>query len=279
MTDIEYDPADPTTFYFTMFDYGVFRATGNGATIQNVYEGAGPDTLGFGIRYEVAAAKLRNGRTRLYIHDGRNEVDANADGVFEDASRVLRTDDARAATPIFQMLSSERGRHARFQLVRRLRSAVLLRHADRRLAEGSRRRHDRRPDAIRRTASLRRCADRSNGRNIMLSRNAGVLFTDISGEPKDPFEANHPDVQILAFHPKNPNDPVHRQRRRCRPDEWPLRRRLVGLQRARSQPLRRRSDRLPAVALVDPDRPDPDERRPEDAPVPGSPAEPERPAA
>jgi hypothetical protein len=48
-------------------------------------------------------------------------------------------------------------------------------------------------------------ADRSNGRNIMLSRNAGVLFTDMSGEAKDPFEANHPDVQVLAFHPKNPN--------------------------------------------------------------------------
>ncbi len=48
-------------------------------------------------------------------------------------------------------------------------------------------------------------ADKSNGRNIMLSRNAGELFTDMSGEAKDPFEANHPDVQILAFHPKNPN--------------------------------------------------------------------------
>ena len=41
-------------------------------------------------------------------------------------------------------------------------------------------------------------ADKSNGRNIMLSRNAGELFTDMSGEAKDPFEANHPDVQILA---------------------------------------------------------------------------------
>ena len=47
-------------------------------------------------------------------------------------------------------------------------------------------------------------ADKSNGRNIMLSRNAGELFTDMSGEAKDPFEANHPDVQILAFHPTNP---------------------------------------------------------------------------
>ena len=46
----------------------------------------------------------------------------------------------------------------------------------------------------------------------MLSRNAGELFTDMSGEAKDPFEANHPDVQILAFNPKSPERPVHRRR-------------------------------------------------------------------
>ena len=63
VTDIEYDPADANTLYFTMFDYGVFRLTGAGAP-QNIYAGAGPDPAGLGIRYEVAAAKLANGKTR-----------------------------------------------------------------------------------------------------------------------------------------------------------------------------------------------------------------------
>jgi hypothetical protein len=204
VTDIEYDPADPTTFYFTMFDYGVFRVTGNGATIQNIYQGAGPDDLGFGIRYEVAAARLPNGRTRLYIHDGRNEVDANGDGVFEDASRVLRSDDARAATPAFQMLSSEVDGTPGFssfdvcgaQCSYDMPIAVSPKNPDVVMIGGQTQYGELPPYPG---------ADRSNGRNIMLSRNGGQLFTDMSGEAKDPFEANHPDVQIIAFHQTNPN--------------------------------------------------------------------------
>ena len=203
VTDIEYDPADPTTFYFTMFDYGVFRATGNGGTIQNIYEGAGADPLGFGIRYEVAAAKLQNGRTRLYVHDGRNEVFSPPPSpTLVDASRVLRTDDARAATPTFQMLSSNVDGTPGFssfdvcaaQCSYDMPIAVSPRNPDVVMIGGQTQYGELPPYAG---------ADRSNGRNIMISRNAGVLFTDVSGEAKDPFEANHPDVQVLAFHPRN----------------------------------------------------------------------------
>ena len=45
VTDIEYDPVDANTLYFTMFDYGVFRLTGCGAP-QNLYTGADPTRLG-----------------------------------------------------------------------------------------------------------------------------------------------------------------------------------------------------------------------------------------
>ena len=207
VTDIEYDPASPNTFYFTMFEYGVFRSTNNGGTFQNIYVGVPDDgSLGafLGIRYEVAAAKLGNGKTRLYVYDGRNEVDANGDGQFEDASRVLRTDDARAATPAFQMLSSPtRGTpgYSSFDICGGQCSydmpiAVSPKNPDLVMIGGQTQYGELPPYAG---------ADKSNGRNIVLSRNAGVLFTDMSGEAKDPFEANHPDVQILAFHPTNPN--------------------------------------------------------------------------
>ena len=204
VTDIEYDPADPTTFYFTMFDYGVFRATGNGATIQNVYTGSGPDPLGLGIRYEVAAAKLSNGKTRLYVHDGRNEVDANFDLKAEDGSRVLRSDDARAATPAFLMLTSTVDGTPGYssmaicgaQCSYDMPIAVSPKNPDVVMIGGNTRYGELPPYGG---------ADRSNGRNTMLSRNAGELFTDMSGEPKDPDEQNHPDVQTLAFHPTNPN--------------------------------------------------------------------------
>jgi hypothetical protein len=204
VTDIEYDPADPTTFYFTMFDYGVFRASGNGATIQNIYSGDGPDPLGFGIRYELAAAKLGNGKTRLYVYDGLNEVDANNDLKAEDGSRVLRTDDARAATPVFQNLTSTVDGTPGYsslsicggQCSYDMPIVVSPKNPDV-VAIGGNTRYGELPPYG--------GADRSNGRNIVLSRNAGVHFTDLSGEAKDPFEANHPDVQTLAFHPANPN--------------------------------------------------------------------------
>lgn len=206
VTDIEYDPADANTLYFTMFDYGVFRMTG-GAAPQNIYEGAGPDdgsTGGFfGIRYEVAAAKLSNGRTRLYVHDGRNEV-FNDDGEMIDASRVVRTDHARAASPVFQMLSSNVDGTPGFssfdvcgaQCSYDMPIAVSPKNPDVVMIGGQTQYGELPPYGG---------ADRSNGRNIMLSRNAGAHFTDMSGEAKDPFEANHPDVQILAFNPDNPN--------------------------------------------------------------------------
>ena len=203
VTDIEYDPADANTLYFTMFDYGVFRMTGGGAP-QNVYAGAGPDPAGLGIRYEVAAAKLAGGKTRLYVYDGRNQIDANNDNEPEDASRVLRTDDARAATPVFQMLSSPaRGTngYTSFDICAQQCSydmpiAVSPTNPDLVMIGGQTQYEELPPYAG---------PDKSNGRNIMLSRNAGVLFTDMSGEAKDPFEANHPDVQIIAFHPKSSN--------------------------------------------------------------------------
>ena len=203
VTDIEYDPADANTLYFTMFDYGVFRMTGGGAP-QNIYAGAGPDPAGLGIRYEVAAAKLAGGKTRLYVYDGRNQIDANNDNEPEDASRVLRTDDARAATPVFQMLSSPaRGTngYTSFDICAQQCSydmpiAVSPTNPDLVMIGGQTQYEELPPYAG---------PDKSNGRNIMLSRNAGVLFTDMSGEAKDPFEANHPDVQIIAFHPKSSN--------------------------------------------------------------------------
>jgi hypothetical protein len=203
VTDIEYDPADPTTFYFTMFHYGVFRATGNGATIQNIYVGR-PDPSGSGTRYELAAAKLSNGKTRLYVYDGFPEVDANFDNVAEDGSSVLRTDDARAPTPVFQNLTSTVDGTPGYSSLAICGgqcwydSPIVVSPKD--------------PDVVVIGGNTRygelppyAGADRSNGRNVVMSRNGGVLFTDLSGEAKDPFEANHPDVQILAFHPRNPN--------------------------------------------------------------------------
>jgi hypothetical protein len=77
VTDIEYDPVDRRTLYAGMFEYGVFRSRDNGATWENIYVGTPDDgSLGafLGIRYEVAAAKLPNGKTRLVRHADRDSA-------------------------------------------------------------------------------------------------------------------------------------------------------------------------------------------------------------
>ena len=125
-------------------------------------------------------------------------------GSIAEGSRVLRSDDARAATPAFLMLSSPtRGTpgYSSFDICSAQCSydmpiAVSPKNPDVVMIGGQTQYGELPPYAG---------ADKSNGRNIMLSRNAGELFTDMSGEAKDPFEANHPDVQILAFNPKNPD--------------------------------------------------------------------------
>jgi hypothetical protein len=203
VTDIEYDPVDPQTIYAGMFEYGVFRSTDNGATWQNVYVGEPDDgSLGsfLGIRYEVAATRLSSGKTRLYVYEGANPVDTDGDGDLDKASFVLRTDDARAASPSFTTLSSAEDGTPGFSSFNICGGQCSY---DMPIAVPAGKPNEVWIGGVTQYGELPPYAgaDRSNGRNIMRSTNGGVSFTDMSGDARDPFEANHPDVQILAFVP------------------------------------------------------------------------------
>jgi hypothetical protein len=203
VTDIEYDPVDPRTLYAGMFEYGVFRSTDNGATWQNVYVGEPDDgSLGsfLGIRYEVAAARLPNGKTRLYVYEGANPVDTNGDGVLDKASFILRTDDARAGSPSFTKLSSAVDGTPGFSSFNICAGQCSY---DMPIASPPGRPNEVWIGGVTQYGELPPYpgADRSNGRNIMRSTDGGTSFTDMSGDARDPFEANHPDVHIFGFVP------------------------------------------------------------------------------
>jgi hypothetical protein len=203
VTDIEYDPVDLRTLYAGMFEYGVFRSTDNGATWQNVYVGEPDDgSLGsfLGIRYEVAAARLPNGKTRLYIYEGANPVDTNGDGVLDKASFILRTDDARAASPSFTKLSSAVDGTPGFSSFNICAGQCSY---DMPIASPPGKPNEVWIGGVTQYGELPPYpgADRSNGRNIMRSTDGGTSFTDMSGDARDPFEANHPDVHIFGFVP------------------------------------------------------------------------------
>jgi hypothetical protein len=61
ITKIEYDPNSPSTYYASMFGYGLFRTLNNGASFDTIYA----DTLSpadlLSVRYEFATAKLAAG--------------------------------------------------------------------------------------------------------------------------------------------------------------------------------------------------------------------------
>src|SRR4051794_10410295 len=69
---IQFDPNDPSLFYFTMFNYGAFRAkiAPAGTTVTQIFAEPTPTPPGAsglaGIRFELAVAGLPNGKTRVY---------------------------------------------------------------------------------------------------------------------------------------------------------------------------------------------------------------------
>ena len=134
---IQFDPNDPSTFYFTMFNYGAFRAkiTPAGTTVTQIFTEPNPNPPGpsglAGIRFELAVAGLPNGKTRIYLGEGSDEVGGTPPTV--DGSKLWRTDDAAAVDGQRELDAAvqQDGRHARLQLVRLLPEPVLVRHAGR----------------------------------------------------------------------------------------------------------------------------------------------------
>ncbi len=159
VTDIEYDPVSPSTIYATLFDYGVFRSTDNGAHVaEHLRRGAGRRLDRCVLRHPVRGRR-REARER---QDAPVRLRGRQRGRQRRRRRVrrgvVRPPHRRRAgrvADVHEALEQHR-RDARLQLVRHLCPAVLVRHADRVAAGQAQRGLDRRPNAVRRAASLRR---------------------------------------------------------------------------------------------------------------------------
>src|SRR5882724_7592152 len=92
--DIALDPSDSNTLYASAFDQGTWRSTDGGVTFTQIKASLSandPDRPSF------AVTKLRNGKTRMYLGEGVAGAPA---------ARFFRTDDARAAVPVFTDLTT-----------------------------------------------------------------------------------------------------------------------------------------------------------------------------
>ena len=204
VTDVQYDPTHAGTLYATITDYGLFRSTNNGTTWTQIFTGQ-PDPEGFGIRYEIAPTTLANGKTRIYLAEGLNEL---TDPVTDDpnpnsASRLLRTDDATGAATFTNLSSSDPSQpgfgsfdFCEAQCSYDMFVATPAGHPDTVWLGGSMQYSELPPYAG---------ADRSDGRAVVRSADGGVSWTDMTGDNRKDFEDMHPDQHAIAFDPANPD--------------------------------------------------------------------------
>ncbi|HEX5798462.1 MAG TPA: hypothetical protein VFY02_00005, partial [Gaiellaceae bacterium] len=92
---VELDPSDPETVYASSFARGVWRSDDEGATWIQIKPPLINQTTD---RAAIAVNALENGSTRMYVYEGW--------GGSNPYSRLYRSDNADAAAPVFQDLTS-----------------------------------------------------------------------------------------------------------------------------------------------------------------------------
>jgi hypothetical protein len=92
--DIALDPNDPNTLYASALDQGTWRSSDGGVSFTQI---KAPLSANDPDRPSFALAKLRHGKTRMYLGEGVAGAPA---------ARFFRTDDAAAAVPVFTDLTT-----------------------------------------------------------------------------------------------------------------------------------------------------------------------------
>ena len=187
VNDIELDPNTPSTVYFSLFGYGAWKKVG--ANFTQIFQTMNPaDT--FGDRTEIAPADLGT-KTRLYLADASDDL-GRAD--------LFRTDDAAAVTTAsWTRLSSPDPSSPGYASYNFCGGQCGY---DMPLATppGA-------PDSVWIGGQMQydEIGNRSNGRAVQRSVDAGASFTDTTQDAQTPHEAQHPDQHAIVFASSNPD--------------------------------------------------------------------------
>jgi hypothetical protein len=211
VTDIELDPATPSTAYASLLGYGVWRSTGGDWEQVFVPQNPGGDD-----RVELALTRLAT-TTRAYAMDGGTDNDSG-----EATGDMFRVDDvsAPAATLVgpgednagwTQLSSATDGdpgfavhQPCQFQCSYDMFLEVDPTNPDVVWEGGSMVYEEIRP--LQDSALQGIASNRSNGRAVMRSDDGGVNWTDMTADTQTPhYEQMHPDQHAVVFDPADPN--------------------------------------------------------------------------
>ena len=211
VTGLKYDPNTPGTIFASMAGYGMWRSQNNGSTWQQIFIDSSDVVNSGGVtprRYEFATANLGGGKTRIYLYEGTNS-----------GGSLYRVDDASVSAATLSgggnagwtKLSSTSSSNPGFisnnicngQCWYDLYVVSPAGQPDTVVIGGVMEYNE----LITRTSH-----PWSNGRAVLRSTDAGVHFTDMTGDNTSRsggylwnYENMHPDQHAAAFDPSNPN--------------------------------------------------------------------------
>ncbi len=210
VTDLALDPRDPATVYVGLFNYGVWRRSarldGNTAFHQ-IFAPLLPDLFGERIDFAVVA---KGDATRVYVGVGSAQTVDDQGNTVEGAT-LWRVDDANvpAATlsdgthnPGWKELSNPTNGTPGFasfdfcsgQCSYDMFVASPPGHPDELWIGGQMQYNE--------LVAFGSPFPRSNGRAVQRSTDAGVSFTDMTDDTRNPPEGMHPDQHAIAFGPE-----------------------------------------------------------------------------
>jgi hypothetical protein len=183
------DPLDPEIVYAGSYHRGVWRSNDGGASWTQIKASlnAGVNTT----RPEIAVTALPDGKTRMYVYEGHQNIGAQY-------SRLFRSDDVASGAPVFTDLTSNNPAspgYGTFNVC----TGQCWYDTFVYTPPGH-------PDIVYVGGSYSYGEQRSNKRGVVLSTDAGVTSTDMTMDATHIYHPNglHPDQHAIVTHPDNP---------------------------------------------------------------------------
>lgn len=184
------DPVDHNTIYAGSYSRGVWRSSDAGATWTQIKAplSAGGDTLS---NPQFAVTKLSNGDTRMYVGEGT---------AGSPAARFWRSDSVRTGSPVFTDLTSSSPADRGY--------ATFMYCTGQCWYDNFVYSPPGQPDMVYLGGSYVYGEDHmiSNARGVVLSRDAGSTWSDLTEDATSPTAPNglHPDQHAIISNPSNP---------------------------------------------------------------------------